>query len=160
MVASLTEALAIDVETLGDDGRPTTEGIIIKPFYENYFDKTGKRFILKKKAKAFNDIEGSPLPKPKKELPPHVEALNALFYGYINENRMLDCFSKHGEITSPKEIGSFLKLILEDAKADFQKDQEDALKLLDKPEDERMVYNVGSKIALMLQDHLKDAQDE
>lgn len=156
-VNNLAEALAIDVEGKNEAGRLLAEGIVIKPFYENYFDKAGKRLIIKKKAEAFNDIEGSSGPKPQKELPPLVAELNGIFYGFINENRMLDCFSKHGEIQSPKEIGSFLKLILEDAKEDFLKLHGDRLKELEKPEHERMVYNVGSAIAMLLQAHLKDA---
>lgn len=155
MVANLTEALAIDVELLDEaTGRPLTEGIVIKPYGENYFDKRGNRLILKKKSKAFNDVEGSPIPKAKKELPPLIIELNDLFVGHINENRMIDAFSKHGEIADVKEIGKFIKIILEDAKLDFLSAYGERLKELEKPEDEKLVFNVGSKAAMLLQTHL------
>ena len=152
-VSNLLEALSIDVEIVNEKGKPLTEGIVIKPYYDNYYDKRGNRLILKKKAKAFNDIENTP--KVHKELDTSVLALNYLFSQFINKNRMIDAFSKHGEITDIKEIGKFIKIIIEDAKIDFLKAYEGRLVELQRPEDERLVYNVGSDIAMLLRGFLE-----
>jgi hypothetical protein len=43
-----------------------------------------------------------------------------LFLPYINENRVLSVFSKEGEIQRPEQIGQYIKLVMEDAKEDFE----------------------------------------
>lgn len=94
----------------------TAEGTIIKPLNEViYFGD--HRFIIKNKSPAFSE---RPAPKER----PINENMNEqrLFNGYINENRIISCFSKIGEIQSKDEISKYIKYIIDDCKDDFAKD--------------------------------------
>jgi hypothetical protein len=60
-------------------------------------------------------------------------------------------FSHHGPIESPKQIGQYIRYMLEDAQGDFLKEHDVAE--LDKGQ-LKNVYNVGSMIANMLKGEL------
>lgn len=94
------------------------EGIVIQPYHKpfSFTDTEGNTsyFILKKKNPKFHEKE-----KKVKEF--KIEQLNDLT-DYINESRILSCFSKHGEIQESKEIGNYIKLITEDIIIDAEKD--------------------------------------
>ena len=68
---------------------------------------------------------------------------------------MLDTFSKHGEIQTPKDIGKYIKLILEDAKEDFLKDYNINELVIDLDKNkEKAIFNVGSRIVNLLKSKL------
>lgn len=150
IVDGLEAALAfdpnLDSRVLGISDN-VCEGIVIQPLNKVY--KIQDTFILKKKNEAFKERERAPKVR---VADPEVETLNADFSAYITENRMQSAFSKHGPIESRRQIGHYILLILNDAKEDFLGDCPD-VNSLEKTR-RRAVFNVGSKIAHMLQAHM------
>ena len=149
---SLEEALNFDIETLQRAGKNGSEGIVIQPYNKIIRAPNGTRLILKKKTAKFSDK--TPNAKNKKSINTVSNPLNQKFKQYINKNRVLDTFAKHGEILSPDQMGHYIKLVLEDAKADFLKDNDIADLQLDKKE-EKAIYNVGGDVANLLKEYLK-----
>ena len=138
---------ALDVE-LTDN----IEGIVIQPYNKNYFSNGGSRFIIKKKSESFEDGKRNKIIKP---VDKDVQSLNGAFRTFINENRMLDTFSKYGEIQTPKDIGKYIKLILEDAKEDFLKSYNINKLVIDLDKNkEKAILNVGSDIVNLLKSKL------
>lgn len=147
---SLQEALNFDTEfnsvIAGVDDN-ICEGVVISPYYKTYLFYDSP-FYIKKKNESFSEKS-----KAKKEIVSDevVARMKAEFDLYVNENRLQNVFSKYGAISSPKEIGQYIKLLLEDAKEDFLKDNDvsnlDAGQL-------KQVYNIGSKIANMLKAYM------
>ncbi len=127
------------------------EGIVIKPYRKVYYDKKGRWFCLKKKNEKF--MERVKAPKPPQPSDPEVTRLNLLFRGYINDNRLQSVFSKEGEIEEPSQIGTYIKMVLEDAKTDFLLEYGEDVATLGKKE-LRQVYNLGGTIAKMLKGYL------
>lgn len=125
------------------------EGIVIAPYEKVITDNVGKFFMLKKKNSwAFEKENKSD--KPKKELPQEVLELKNLFNSYINENRIYSVFSKEGEIKDQTEFGKYIKLVIEDAKEDFIKDNgEECLSNID-GKDIKQIFNAGNKIVEIL----------
>ena len=156
---NLAEILEEDVETesvLLCDGakRRIKEGVVIAPYDENIVTSVGNRFIFKKKSKAFKEKEGSKISKGPVQFGDLTIILNNKFLEYINENRMIGMFSKVGrKIESNKEIGFWVKEILQDAKEEFEKDFEEEIKLVNIKE-RKHIFNAGSKIANLLQKSL------
>jgi len=128
------------------------EGIVIKPFDRVFYNKVGQIFYLKKKNEKFKEKSREPK-KPKQVEDSNIIRLNTEFKSYITEQRVQNIFSKEGIIQEPKEIGKYIKLILEDAKKDFLKDFSDEIKDMDKKELKK-IYNVGSQIANILMEYL------
>jgi len=134
------------------------EGVVIKPYNKQYFSPVGSIFYIKKKNEKFKEINK---PKDKNQMPkkPLTEyeqkalKLNKIFKGYITKNRIEGIFSKYGEIEEPKQISEYIKYVLEDAKEDFLKDHEIDFEVFNKKE-EKMIFNVGSMIPLMLKEYL------
>lgn len=152
---NLNSALNFDVNfdshILGKDNNPA-EGIVIQPYNKVvYLFDTPDRFILKKKSDKFSEKEGVKEHKPREQINPELLSILTNFRSYINTNRVLSVFSKHGEIQEPKEIGKYIKLILDDAKEDFLKDHE--IPELDE-KSTKIVFNVGTDIALLLRSYL------
>jgi hypothetical protein len=107
---TLDEALELEVPE-------EHEGLVIK----QYMRKAPERLLcFKKKNPKFEEKMKSNKPKKQKETDPEVERLKELFLPYINENRVLSVFSKEGEIQRPEQIGQYIKLVMEDAKEDFE----------------------------------------
>ncbi|MHA1874053.1 MAG: RNA ligase family protein [Candidatus Heimdallarchaeaceae archaeon] len=132
------------------------EGIVLKPYNKVYYTRLGQIIYIKYKSDKFKEIAKVKRFK-KFNGNPDVKKLNNKFKEYINENRVLSIFSKEGKIEEYKDIGKYIKLILEDAKEDFLKDlteeERGILNTLSKS-DERQVYNVGSKVANLLKMYL------
>lgn len=147
---SLQEALEFDTEfnsvIAGVDDN-ICEGVVISPYYETYLFHNSP-FYIKKKNESFSEKS-----KAKKEvvIDEDVARMKAEFDLYVNDNRLQNVFSKHGVISSPKEIGKYIKLLLEDAKEDFLKDND--VTHLDNAQ-LKQVYNVGSKVANMLKGYM------
>lgn len=131
MVDGITEALNVccdfkDPYFLDAEGENWSEGIVIKPFRSVIYDRYGERLIIKKKSDRFSENKKRKGPKEHKEKDPLPEGLITLsdeFLHYINENRVLSCFSKEGRIENMKGISKYLPLIMEDAMKDFAKDK-------------------------------------
>lgn len=146
----LNEALETDIEfntLLNNKENNLAEGVVISMYDRVVTDGHGSPFILKKKHEQF----GEGKVKEAKAVDATVLALNASFREYINENRILSVFSKEGVISSPKEIGKYIKLIMDDAREDFEKDFN--LSTLDKNQ-LKGVYNVGSVLAVALKEYM------
>ncbi len=152
-VMSLQEALDIDPE------QPTTfhpiegniwEGVVIKPYRKVYQSPEGSMFYLKNKSERFEEKAREKAPV---ALDEEVQAMNMLFLGYFNDNRVQSCFSKMGEIEEPKQMATYIKAILEDGKVDFLKDHADKLEKLSKDQ-QKKALNLGGMIANLLKPYL------
>jgi len=163
IVKGLQEALDFNVEDVKSlvypEGGDNIEGVVIKPYNKIYSisygedtptTKIGNVFYLKKKGEKFGEV------KPKRERKPVDDKLVELqegFKDYITKNRLLSVFSKHGEISNPKQIGKYIKYVLNDAKEEFDKDYIDELQGLKKKE-LQYVYNVSKIVVEMLGGYL------
>lgn len=98
------------------------EGYVIKP-YER-LEPTERQLRLKLKNPKFAEKGKSHKQKKDKPKDPEVEKLKELFMPYINKNRVMSVFSKEGEIEEPEQIGNYIKLVMEDAKNDFEKEND------------------------------------
>jgi Rnl2 family RNA ligase len=150
-VDGLNNALEFHTEMISglgpDEHDNLMEGVVIKPLNAVYQSPQGSRFYIKKKNEAFKE-------KAKAKKPPvdtELERLHLEFLSYITPMRLQTVFSKHGEIDSPSQIGEYIKLVLADAKEDFEQEQE--IPELNK-KDLKYIYNVGSMIANMLKGYL------
>lgn len=143
---NLVEALAEDVEK--DD----YEGIVLKPYQETVWLFGTDRLILKKKSVKFSDIAEEKITGKIKNFDPAQLALSEEFKRYITKNRMLDLFSKHGEMQDIKEMGKYIKLFMEDAKEDYLKTHN--IDGLDQ-DTVKSIFNVGSMAANMLREHIQ-----
>jgi len=151
---SLKDALDVSVDfdsRVLDIKDNVTEGVIIQPLCEVIRSPNGERFILKKKGEKFKEVERKKHPDQTKLQDPLVTKLNLEFRSYVNKNRVLSVFSKHGEISEPKQIGEYLRYVLDDAKQDFLKENT-VVGLEDKQI--KQVFNVGSMIVFMLKEYL------
>jgi len=134
-------------------GKPDNlcEGVVIQPRDKVYYDRHGESpFILKKKNAEFKEKEQA---KKVRVVDTEVERLNAEFASYVTDNRLQAVFSKEGEIESPKQIGSYIKLVMEDAKVDFLKDFEGDVAATSKAQ-QKQIFNVSKTIAGMLKTYL------
>lgn len=141
ITCSLAQAMEIEVP----EGK---EGFVIQPFDKVIRLGSGSRFILKKKSSGFDD-KVSPKVKDKRDAGGN--AFNLKFREYINENRLKDLFSKHGEIEKPQQIPDYIRLMIEDAKVDFLKDHD--ISAFESKE-QKEIFNIGSVIVSMLKKYL------
>ena len=111
------------------------------------------RFLVKKKSEKFKEKESTKKLKPKEDLSSEVVNLMLEFKSYINDNRMLSAFSKEGPIERPQEMGKYIKLIIEDAKEDFLKDNVVPDSLSEK--EQKLIFNVGGLVADKLKKYLR-----
>ena len=129
------------------------EGVVIKPYYNLYFSAVGSIFYLKNKNPSFE--EKSQNKKVRKEISSfreEVENARDEFGQYLNENRVLSTFSKMGEIQDNKQIGEYIKAVLEDAKKDFFNDGNTVDDFTDK--EVRHIFNKSKQIVPILQKYL------
>jgi len=153
LAGSLQEALDFDVEQpthFNPIEGNTWEGVVIKPYYKNYQSPDGSMFWLKKKSERFKEKSHAPAPR---VVDSEVDSMNALFSSYFNDNRVQSCFSKMGEIQTPKEMATHIKAIFEDGKIDFLKEHNAAFELLGKDQ-QKKALNVGGLIANLLKPYL------
>lgn len=133
---------------LGKDTKTVAEGIVIKPRYLTYQSPEGSLFYLKKKNEKF--VEKT-VEKSEKQIDEGILSLRNKFVGYVNENRVLSIFSKHGQIENMKQIGNYIQLTIADAKEDFEKD----IDVSELTKDElKTVYNVGNVVVNILKKYL------
>lgn len=152
---SLQEALDFNVDfdskILGIENNPS-EGIVIKPYLKDYNLGNGQRFILKKKSDNFAEkMNVKPGEKRTQEASRLIKAKSE-FASYVNKNRLLGIFSKHGEIKNMDEFGRYIQLTLADAKEDFLKDY-DITELSEK--ELKKVFSSGGKyVASLLKEYV------
>lgn len=125
------------------------EGLVIRPFNKNYYNPLGAIFVLKKKSAKFSEKEG--VNRPVKKFDSISFDLNEKFKSYLNTNRVLSIFSKHGPMTKLSQMGEYIKLVMDDAKEDFLKDND--ISGLDKKQ-LKDVYNVGTIVVFLLKKQL------
>jgi hypothetical protein len=139
---NLEDALSYAVEgvpsTFSEDPEAMHEGVVIAPYEEVFTINDGAIFRVKLKTKAFNDKMGTKT-KVRKVFKGSDEycRLREIWDGYFNENRLLDLFSKHGEIQEKAEFGKFIKLMIEDVREEFFENHKEAFVAL--PDDEKKV---------------------
>jgi len=164
----LQSALEVQVEGVNSlltpeehSGANILEGVVIKPYNRILLSPIGYTFMLKKKTEKFQEVAKEPkTPRPSNEHPVVAE-LNQRFSCYITDQRLQNVFSKEGEISDKKQIAKYIQLLLDDAKEEFLKDQENE-KMLRELEDDpnfpknelRKIYNVGSEPFKLLQPYL------
>jgi hypothetical protein len=164
----LQSALDVEVEGVnslltpeGHEGPNILEGVVIKPYNKVILSPIGYTFLLKKKTEKFQEVAKEPkTPRPSNEHP-IVAELNQRFSRYITDQRLQNVFSKEGVILDKKQLTKYIQLLLEDAKEEFLKDEENVKMLRelkddpDFPKNElRKVYNVGSEPFKLLQPYL------
>ncbi len=121
------------------------EGVVIQPFSKCYYNGRGERFVLKAKHPDFGEADR----KKSDWKPPMATDAQKLFMTYLNENRILSVFSKHGRIENIRQLGDYIKLVMEDAKADFKREHPE-IDCFD-----REVFSWGGKeIVPLLRGHL------
>ena len=136
------------------------EGFVIKPYEKVYRKGNGEVFYIKKKNPDFKEDCVSGVPR-EEFLSKEEKALNFLFCSYLNENRVLSCYSKEGKIKEKKQIGKYIRIILEDAKQDFIKDHGDQLEgLEDDKLHEIFNKNAGRTILVHLEKTIMEEQTE
>lgn len=134
---------------LGSGAKHIAEGFVIKPRYKMFQSSQGSVFYLKKKNEKFS--ENTKTERPEKQLDEKVLSLKSQFVHYINENRVLSVFSKHGQIERQNQIGDYIRLIINDAIGDFEKDTD----MSELTKDElKTVFNVGNIVAALLRKYL------
>lgn len=124
---SLQNALDYDINfdsVIVNRENNTAEGIVITPLSTMFHSPVGETFILKKKHEKFAEKKQGKKNKEVIKIPDEVQELKEKFGEYINENRIQSLFSKIGVISSESEIGKYLKLVIEDAWSDFEKDHD------------------------------------
>lgn len=152
---NLSEALSasenFNTKIISKENNPA-EGIVIQPLNNVYINQES-RFVLKKKSDLFAEKENKKKKaRPKNVYPPEVLSAMGEFRTYLNKNRLIGIFSKHGEIQGPEQIGKYIKLLLNDAKEDFIKENGNIKITKDM---EKIIFsNSGGVIAGMLQEFL------
>lgn len=154
IVKGLDAALAIDIEfptKLNPVEGNICEGVVIQPYNKVYRLSSGSTFLLKKKNEAFKEKVSAP--KPKAPIDSEVLRLHIMFEEYITDSRLQGVFSKEGSIQEPKQIGDYIRLMIQDALEDFLKDHGAAWAVMNKGQ-QGQVTKVGRTVAKMLQGYL------
>ena len=136
-----------------DDDSQIMEGVVAKPLNPVYDKGTGSPFMFKIKRSDFDDKGGKSKRKDSAPVSQEAIELNAVFQTYINKNRLLDLFGKHGEIENQKEIGEYIGLMMKDALEDFGQDYGEKLNELPKNE-QKFVKSVQNEIVKMLREYV------
>ena len=130
------------------------EGIVIRPYHQNYYSPVGELFALKKKSEAYKEKHREKTTiKPQKDENPEIQAINSVFLTYLTPNRIQNIFSKHGPIQEPKQIPTYIAALLQDAKEDFIKEHNPPLETFTKAE-QRQIFNAGSTPFTLIKPHL------
>lgn len=95
------------------------EGVVIKPWDSVLYNRYGELFYIKKKNELFKEKQR----KKKESLDDKILEMKELFESYIHPERLESVFSKEGRIQSEKELGKYIKLVLNDAKETMIKEE-------------------------------------
>jgi Rnl2 family RNA ligase len=154
---SFDEAMKFDTHfnsrlgPVSDELANECEGIVIKPFDAAALelrDQYGhcENFFIKIKNEKFAEKMKVKIKKVKQQNAALTHA-QAVFEAYITDNRIQGIFSKEGMIESPKDIGRYIKLIVDDAKKDFMQDDYDVFMHHEISDKERgKIFSTAGKI--------------
>lgn len=147
IVDGIKNALNFDIENVKSfyNKKEIVEGVVIKPFFEELENRLGKRLIIKKKSEKFQEFMKQGPKKEKVKPSKDVKEWHKSFEQYINKNRVLSLISKEGPIDSKEKIGKYIGMIIQDAREDFLKDNEDVFPEFEKKE-LKYIFNVGSLV--------------
>jgi len=95
------------------------EGLVLKPYNIRILDQNGLPIYYKNKIDEFKDKQRAPSEKVQND------PAKGVLLDYWNENRLNSCYSKVGKIASKTQIGIYLKHIMDDICADWQKENGD-----------------------------------
>lgn len=133
------------VSTEGD----VAEGVVIEPLATVF--KFGEDYVaVKKKSEKFLELAKMPV-KRNKEIPSDVLEMKNDFLNLVVDARLQNIFSKEGSIKDRKQIGKYVKLLIEDAKEEFYRLYPDIQ--LDKSE-EKVVFNIGNRGFNLIKEHM------
>jgi len=127
------------------------EGVVIKPFYNNWYSVIGESFWIKKKNDKFKEIARAPKVQKEPRERTEIDDLNDKFLEYITDNRLQSIFSKYGQIQDCKQIGEYIKYLIDDAKIDFEKEY--SLTIYHK-DDIKRICSIGSEGFKLLKNYL------
>ncbi len=163
IAANFDEAMKYDTHfnsDFSDAEDNECEGVVIKPYHfdKPYVDKHGHviNFFIKNKNEKFAEKMKTKYKKPSEPLSDELKRVQGIFESHINDNRIKSVFSKEGEIEDHKDIGKYIRLIVQDAKDDFMKDYGDDFrseKLSDK-ERSKVFSSAGKVIVPLLKNYL------
>lgn len=138
------------------EGQRMIEGVVIKPYNKVLEDINGSLFYVKKKNEAFKEAQSVKKAKTVTQYTEEVNEWRAKFLSYLHPERLESVFSKEGRISSMKEIGKFIKLVGEDTRETFSKEETDfPVERLTKKE-QSYIMNASREIAeLLKQDFMK-----
>lgn len=113
------------------------EGIVIKPYEQEYITRRGNRVIIKSKNEKFSERKRREKPAD----PEHdrlIADISAPLIEYVTENRFNAVFSK--DIWTKKDLGKFLQAYMQDLLRDAEKDK------VPLPEDEKIMHEVRKRL--------------
>jgi Rnl2 family RNA ligase len=159
-VQGITAALEYSNEfqsTLVETDVPNiAEGIVIKPWNKVMYNRHSEKLIIKSKNDKFSEkTKSKKVFKDKEPLPQGLIEARDKFAEYVNENRVMSVFSKIGPISSIKEIGKYIPLVLEDAATDYL--AEEGLESLGKDERKVLFTSVTPMIVNILKQKLSES---
>lgn len=126
-----------------------SEGVVVSAYSRS------SGFKVKIKNEAFKEKENKTPPKEKIERLVTVEELKQRkikkdVSEYINKNRVIGIINKNGEMSSMKDMGRYINLVIEDAYEDYVKDNPSEKISLD----EVKGFGFGSVIALLIKEQM------
>jgi hypothetical protein len=138
VIMTLKQALNINIEQVQSMyAESLAEGLVIKPWNSSHIN--GRVGAIKFKSKNFQEISGDKIKTPKSLSAQQVE-----FCKYVNENRVLSYISKEGEPSDMKDIGKYIKGILEDAFEEYCSSLSETESMV--AHEDRSIMKAGSKI--------------
>lgn len=156
IVKGLEEALNYNTKfdtLLMNKGDNISEGVVIKPYNQVYSFEDGSPFYLKKKNEEFIQRAKQRVKETDNHSDEYVQ-VRELYKEYLTENRVTGIFSQHGEIQEPNQMGEYIKLVLNDAREDFLKDNLKEFNRLSQKEKGRVFSVTGSVVAPILKKYL------
>ena len=129
----------------------TWEGVVIKPYdvIARNKDDESVLFYIKKKDPKFKDRQTKSRDK-KKDIPKELDDAQHAFSEFLTDVRLDDVFSKYGPIESKKDIGTYVKYMMNDAKEDFFKECMDLFNMVPDKHKGKVFSIAGKVVAPML----------
>lgn len=150
IISTLAEAMEYSCEFdsgMHDATDNIAEGIVIKPWNLVQESPEGSVFRIKKKNDAFK--EKTHRKKPPAKIDATLLELQQEFDSYLTDMRLQAVFSKCGRIWSPRQIGEYIKYMMDDAMEEFLVDNP-SVKDMGKKTRKTVFRNAGKVIAPML----------
>lgn len=154
---SFEDAMNFNVDRQSAIAPDNMEGVVIKPIFNVIFSPIGSIFYIKKKSVKFQEKGRKVRVSNAKKYSETIENAKSIFSQYINENRVLSLFSKEGEISSSKEIGKYLGLVMKDAKEDFFKEiitENELSETVSSKNEEKYIFDCNKEILDILKKYL------